>query len=247
MRLSKKSTALVLCTCCSILFVDAAPLVSFRMPTRDDDVTQKTTGAVKPVKVKILDEALCSGCKMFVDEQLSPVYETLGATVIDLQVIPFGNAEYIPDEQDASKMNLACQHGAAECDANSYEQCVSLLLYPYPQRYLPFIHCLYDELPMGYSDELFDRSIFAECARHSALDWNAISECHDNDLQSSALQQIAFALTPSYHEYVPWIEVNGEHVEIEDDDSFLKAVCSAYAENGGSHPACDDVFAEERS
>ena len=242
MRLSlHKSIGLLIAT---LLRVDGVPLVvSYKKPR---DVVDKANDAgVPPVKVKILDEALCSGCKMFVDEQLSPVYEALGATVIDLQVIPFGNAEYVPDKEDPSKMILECQHGKAECDANSYEQCVSLLLYPYPQRYLPFIHCLYDELPMGYSDDLFDRSIYADCARKSALDWKAIADCHDNELQSTALQQIAFALTPDYHTYVPWIEVNGEHVEIEEDDSLLKAVCKAYQASGGKHPACDDAVVHQ--
>ena len=205
-------------------------------PPRD---AESIATSVPPVKVKVLDEALCGGCKEFVNTQLSPVYQSLGATVIDLQVIPFGNARYIPDDKDPAKQVLDCQHGKAECDANSWEQCVAILLYPYPPRYLPFIDCLYKELPMSYSDEIFDRGIFADCARQAALDFETIAQCHDDEYQAGALQQVAFALTPDYHDYVPWIEINGEHVELEDDTSFLKAVCKAYTESGGTHPYCE--------
>ncbi|GAX26040.1 interferon, gamma-inducible protein 30 [Fistulifera solaris] len=194
--------------------------------------------AAAPVKVKVLDEALCSGCKEFVQKSLAPAYELLGATVIELQVIPFGNARYVASEDDPNETVLECQHGEAECDANSFEQCVSLHLYPYPQRYLPFIHCLYDELPMAYSDELIDRSIYASCAKKSALDWNAIAACHDDPTRATALQQIAYALTSKDHQYVPWVEIEGAHAEMESDDSFLEAVCAAYIKKGGSHPAC---------
>ncbi len=199
--------------------------------------------AAAPVKVKVLDEALCSGCKEFVQKSLAPAYELLGATVIELQVIPFGNARYVANEDDPNETVLECQHGEAECDANSFEQCVSLHLYPYPQRYLPFIHCLYDELPMAYSDELIDRSIYASCAKKSALDWNSIAACHDDPTRATALQQIAYALTSKDHQYVPWVEIEGAHAEMESDDSFLEAVCAAYLKKGGCHPACAELSA----
>ena len=214
-------------------FVSAENML--RKPHEEHQPVQATA----PVKVKVLDEALCSGCKEFVQKSLAPAYELLGATVIELQIIPFGNARYVASEDDPNETVLECQHGAAECDANSYEQCVSLHLYPYPQRYLPFIHCLYDELPMSYSDELIDRSIYASCAKKSALDWNSIAACHDDPNRATALQQIAYALTSKDHQYVPWVEIEGTHAEMEDDDSLLKAICAAYIKKGGSHPACE--------
>lgn len=169
------------------------------------------------------------------------MYHKLGATVIDLQVVPFGNAEYVPSKDDPKKRVLECQHGEAECDANSFEQCVAIMLYPYPQRFLPYLHCLYDKLTPGYSDTPFDRSIFSSCAHNAALDWKSIAACHDSPETAKALQQVAYALTPD-HDYVPWIEINGKHVELKDDDSFFKAVCKAYMEKGGSNPHCDQVL-----
>lgn len=200
------------------------------------------------VQVKVLAESLCIDCKRFFTQQLSQAYETLGASVIDLQVIPFGNAQYVQRNQTTEEQQqqqqvvvLKCQHGDAECDANSYQQCVTLeLMYPYPQRYLPFLTCLYETLDMGYKDEPFPKSIFAECARQSALDWEGIAACHDNEAHAAVLQQMAYALTPDYHTFVPWVEINGKHVRVDndDDDSFLRAVCQEYTSRGGKHPAC---------
>lgn len=201
----------------------------------------KDVGKVLPVKIKVLEEALCPGCKEFVLEVLIPAYNKLGATVMDVQVVPFGNAEYVPDKHNAKKKTLECQHGVAECDANSYEQCVALALYPYPQRYLPFLQCLYNTLPIGSSSEKISPKYFANCAKKSALDWKTIAACHGDKQQAEMLQQVAFALTPE-HDYVPWVEVDGKHIEIESDEDFLIAVCQAYKAHGGSNPECEQMI-----
>jgi interferon gamma-inducible protein 30 len=193
------------------------------------------------VKVKILTEALCSDCKQFVGGQLSEVYNALGPSVMDLQIVPFGNAKFVRVDgaERGEKPVLQCQHGVAECDGNVYEQCAVMQLYPYAQRYLPFLRCLYDELPMGHSDELLDRDVIANCSTASDLDWVEIAECHDDEKQVALLQRRAKSQTPSYHKGVPWVEVNGRHVEITDDGaSLLRAVCRAFISNGGVHPSC---------
>jgi hypothetical protein len=199
--------------------------------------------ATPPVRVKILTESLCIDCKHFFDQQLFHVYESLGPSVISLQLVPFGNARFVPSDDDPGKQVLECQHGRAECDSNSYEQCVALSLYPDAQRYFPFFQCLYDELPMGHREEPFERSIYAGCARMSALDWRSIAACHDDTEQTASLQQKASSLTPSYHKGVPWVEIDGRHVEVDGENSFFGAVCKAYTTKGGSHPACSTSLA----
>lgn len=195
------------------------------------------------VKVRIFTEAMCSDCKQFMEGPFSNVLDALGPSVMEVQIVPFGNAKFVSqDNGKGDELVVQCQHGVAECDGNSYEQCVILQLYPYAQRYLPFLHCLYDVLPMGYNDELLDRNIIANCSRASELDWTDISACHDDENQVAVLQKKAKSLTPHNHLHkdVPWIEVNGRHVERTDDDEmfFFKAVCNAYVSNGGSHPSC---------
>jgi hypothetical protein len=115
------------------------------------------------------------------------------------------------------------------------------MLYPYAPRYLPFLQCLNEQLPTGYSDEDLDRNIYSGCAKQAALDWESIAACHDSKDTAKAMQQVANALTPD-HDYVPWIEINGKHVELKDDEDFFKAVCKAYAESGGSNPHCSDIL-----
>jgi len=193
---------------------------------------------IPPIPVVVLIESLCIDCKHFVEGQLSTVFKSLGPTVMDLKIVPFGNAHYAFDDND--KEYLECQHGPAECDANLYEQCVTLLLYPNSQRSLPFLRCTFNKLPMGKREKLYERKIFASCANRAALDWASIAACHDDEEQARSMQKMAAGLTPAYHRGVPWVEVQGQHVEVPDDDTtaLLRAVCHAYKAAGGSHPAC---------
>ena len=198
-------------------------------------------GQVAPVvSVQVYDEALCIGCQEFILNDLVPTFELLGETVMDLQIVPFGNAQ-IADENDPT--SLQCQHDAAECDANSYQQCAATL-YPIASRYLPFIACCYENLEMGHFHQLFPTAIFADCARRSALDWASIQQCHDDNDLAWQLQLDAFHATPADHEYVPWIVIDGAHYEMDDEaDAFFKAICIAYVAKGGHHTACSDVMA----
>ncbi|GKY97868.1 oxidoreductase [Mayamaea pseudoterrestris] len=191
----------------------------------------------KKVKVEFYMESLCIDCQRFMLEQLHPAYALLGDSVMDLTIVPYGNAKI-----DTAKKQVTCQHGAAECDANSFEQC-AIQLYPYASRYLPFIYCLDQSLSMGYDDKLIPRSLFAECARESAMDFSVIAACHDDVKQAWRLQRKAAKATPKEHKYVPWVVIDGQHAMDEDKDSFLNIVCQAYQANGGHHAACQDKTA----
>jgi len=198
-------------------------------------------GRPTKVLVQVYDEALCGGCHEFILNQLIPVYAELTETVLDVEVVPFGNAK-IKDPADPA--TLQCQHGVAECDANSYQQCAAAL-YPTARRYLPFVACLYETLPMGHADEPFDATVFATCAVQSVLDWSSLQACHDDPDQAWLLQLDAQAKTPTDHQYVPWILVDGQHYALEDPDvgDFLSVVCAAYQAKGGTHPACPNATA----
>lgn len=187
------------------------------------------------VQVQLFDEALCIGCHHFVLEQLVPTFEALGPSVLDLQVVPFGNAKI-----DEKSNSLECQHGLAECDANSYQQCAADI-YQYASRYLPFVKCLYETLTMGHADDPFHASVFAGCAKQSALDWTSIKTCHDDTERAWKLQVEAFHMTPSEHKYVPWVVINGETIDMgQEDFDLFTTVCDLYTSGGGSHPACGD-------
>jgi hypothetical protein len=181
-----------------------------------------------PVKVQVSLEALCIDCKHFVLEQLVPTWNELSAAVLDLEVVVFGNSRL-----STATQTVTCQHGVAECDANVYEQC-AIDNYPYPARYLPFLECLYTELPMGKADTPFRPSLFATCARRAALDVGELQACHAHDAWPMQVQ--ASVKTPKDHDHVPWVVVEGQYVS--EEQSFKEVVCEAYKNKGGSHASC---------
>mmetsp|Transcript_16065 Transcript_16065/g.44221 ORF Transcript_16065/g.44221 Transcript_16065/m.44221 type:complete len:247 (-) Transcript_16065:79-819(-) len=184
---------------------------------------------IEPVTVQVSLEALCIDSKNYVQNDLASTFNTLGPSVMDLSVIAYGNAKL-----DNSTQQIICQHGDAECDANSYQQC-AISVYP-SHRYMPFLECLFATLPMGKRPDLFPASTFAGCARRSALDWNTIRSCHDDPSENWRLQVEAAKNTPSDHDHVPWVVLDGVHVS--ENTSLLQAVCDAYSQRGGKDPAC---------
>jgi interferon gamma-inducible protein 30 len=195
-----------------------------------------STTSSPAVQVSVYVEALCIYSKRYFNEQLVPTYDQLGSQVMDLNIVVFGNARI-----DLTNKTLQCQHGVAECDANSYNQC-AVDIYPYPDRYLPYVTCLFNSLPMGKQIEPFSKAIFASCARHAALDAHALQQCRDDPERAWELQKQAAAMNPSELSHVPWVELNGEYMDL--DQNLLASVCQIYMESGGSHPACTSSHTE---
>jgi interferon gamma-inducible protein 30 len=191
---------------------------------------QSRTSSSPAVQVSVYVEALCIYSQRYFNEQLVPTYAELGSQVMDLKIVVFGNARI-----DLTAKTLQCQHGEAECDANSYDQC-AVDMYPYPDRYLPYLTCLFNSLPMGKHIEPFSKAVFASCARHAALDAHAVQQCRDDPERVWELQKQAAAMNPSELDHVPWVELNGSYIDLDQD--LLANVCQLYMESGGSHPAC---------
>jgi hypothetical protein len=98
---------------------------------------------------------------------------------------------------------------------------------------------------MGRQSEPFSKAVFASCARHAALDAQVLQDCRDDPERVWELQKQAAAMNPSELNHVPWVELNGEYMDLEQD--LLTSVCQLYVESGGSHPACVSSHAEEVS
>jgi hypothetical protein len=171
----------------------------------------------------------------FVTNTLLDTYKLLGDEIMDLQLVPFGNAKI-----DYDNKNVTCQHGVGECDANSYEQC-SIYLYREPSEHLPFIACLDEELPMGYKPEPFSTEPFEKCAKKTNLSFDHIHACHELPFMAWTLT-VKFAKdTPDYHEYVPWVEIEGNKIN-PDNDSLTAEICKAFKAKGGQAEVCDNVL-----
>jgi interferon gamma-inducible protein 30 len=190
-----------------------------------------STSSSPVVQVSIYVEALCIDSKRYFNEQLVPTYDQLGSQVMDLKIVVFGNARI-----DLTNKTLQCQHGEAECDANTYDQC-AVDIYPYPDRYLPYLTCLFNSLPMGRRSKPFSKAVFASCARHAAMDAHALQQCRDDPERAWELQKQAAAMSPSQLNHVPWVELNGTYMD-EEKAALLTSVCQLYMESGGTHPAC---------
>ncbi|GMH84246.1 hypothetical protein TrVE_jg7714 [Triparma verrucosa] len=189
--------------------------------------------AADPVNVLLCIEAYCPGCQQFTVDDLIPTYEALGSDVMNVTVVPFGNA-HITDE-DARTMT--CQHGEDECSGNSYEQC-AISLYPDPTDHLSYIGC-FDKI----SGVMAVDKAFETCATQQGLDWDGISACHDDADQSWELQVAAAAATPADHTYVPWVVVNGEQYDLDVETDFLGFICDAYT--GDKPAACSGKVAKK--
>ena len=70
------------------------------------------------------------------------------------------------------------------------------------------------------------------------MSWDTLHDCLDSK-QGNDFEHEMASDTPSDHEYVPWIVVNGIHNDTEQDDcqdDILTCVCQRYT---GTSPACD--------
>lgn len=68
----------------------------------------KSRGSAAAVSVHVFVESLCVDSKLFFDQQLTPAFEILGPTVMNIAVVSFGNARISSEE-------LTCQHGKGKC------------------------------------------------------------------------------------------------------------------------------------
>jgi interferon gamma-inducible protein 30 len=221
------------------------PYALFKNRSKNWDFANVSTHAIretvsdrKMVKVEVYVESLCIDSQLYMSEQLMPTFGKLG-DIMDLDLIVFGNAKL-----DVENAKLECQHGFGECDANAYQLCARDI-YPFANMYIPFDACLFKSLPMGHHDDPFAPNLFANCARLTALDWNALVSCHADERHVWELQLAAALDTPSYHNYVPWVEIDGQHID-EDNVDLLSAICDAYNRTGGDYSRVVEACAESR-
>mmetsp|Transcript_20070 Transcript_20070/g.28261 ORF Transcript_20070/g.28261 Transcript_20070/m.28261 type:complete len:142 (+) Transcript_20070:209-634(+) len=124
---------------------------------------------------------------------------------------------------------VSCQHGEEECEGNRWEQC-AIAHYPDASEYFPFYYCMESE-----GDNML--SHVKDCAAKANMDYDTLSTCYNSE-ESDDLQKKAAEMTPSDHQYVPWVLVNGEKSP-SDGDQILEEVCNAY--KGTPPKACSSL------
>lgn len=225
-----------------LLYQHAMPVQTYRLGRKDAQLPRKSSEStnessnIPPIHVLVAVEALCIDSARFFHDQLMTAFNALEHDIVKWEVIPFGNA-IMPTN---GSHTLRCQHGAGECDTNTYEQC-AVHLYPDPVQHIPYLACLFASLPMGHRDEPFDQKTGLEpCAKEHHLDFRQLKSCHDDPQLAWKLNKEAAKATPKAHDHVPWVEINGLHMEDIDEQktSLLEEVCKIYRQNGGHTAGC---------
>lgn len=157
-----------------------------------------TGASSSQVTVDIYVESFCGDCQRFQTGTLANFLAVPGIyNAINFTLVPFGNAQV---NQGGS---ITCQHGPEECVGNTIE-CCAIKHNPSPQKYMPFVLCM-----EGHGDNMLQYK--EQCAQQAGLDFAPISKCYQSD-EGHQCDLEAAKRTPSNHQYVPWVVINGQHL-----------------------------------
>jgi hypothetical protein len=183
-----------------------------------------------------LQVAISPYCEQFVKEELAPAFQDLGTSIMNVTVIPFGNARL-----NETAKTIQCQHGLAECDANTFELC-AIEMFPHVEDYLPFLVCMAEKLPSGYHKDVLPQGMFQECAEKTGVWWDALLACHDTKRVAWKVNLDASLSTPT-HPYVPYVLLNG--TPLPDGADFHTEICRIYTRQGGTSKKCGELLSSE--
>lgn len=187
------------------------------------------------VLVELYEESLCPYCCNFVVNGLSKLFKDGLIDIVDLRLIPYGNAKASPDGRI-----VVCQHGELECTMNLVEGC-AIKLFPNITQWFPFIACLSAVTP-----KLAIESHVPECAAGAGLDLKTLQECYTGPLGKKFERDFAAqtnSLSPP-HQYVPWVVVNGQPA-YEEYEAVEQLICAAY--KGPKPAACSALKGRSRA
>jgi len=168
------------------------------------------------VSLGLYYESLCPYCANFIVNYLAQLFETDLISVVDLKLVPWGNAKLRGND------TFDCQHGPSECLLNTVEAC-AIHAWPDLSEHFPFINCVET---LAYQHKYPE---WESCFDKLNLDSKPIADCYSSGYGKELELQYAAetnSLEPP-HEYVPWVVVNGEPL-YEDYENFVSYICKAY-------------------
>ncbi|KNC86668.1 hypothetical protein SARC_01205 [Sphaeroforma arctica JP610] len=184
----------------------------------------------KKVKVELYMESMCPFCSTFLQGALTKAWEDpIIRDIMEINVIPYGNAHEIPNPTAADDYGYQCQHGPNECRGNLQMACAKHVLKD-SEKWFPYIRCLEIDNPRDPA------SAASECENILMLpdeEIVAISHCVTSDLGKKLIHENAvktMSLKPP-HKYVPWIVVNDKHtdeLQAAAQSDLIALVCELY-------------------
>ena len=183
-----------------------------------------------PVNFTLYYESLCNSCRAMIASQIYPTYITLGESVMNLTLVPYGNAK--EKKTIFGHWKFECQHGKEECVGNVIESCALNMEKNKTKSFL-FIHCMENiaEYPKAAK----------KCAPKFNIDYDKLMACANSD-QGAQLEHnmavVTGGLNPP-HTYVPWVTLNGVHTETINDKAaknLMSLICETY--RGPKPDAC---------
>ena len=189
-----------------------------------DQCMHWNTPAVKagPVNFTLYYESSCNGCRAMIASQIYPTYLALGENVMNLTLVPYGNAK--EKKTIFGHWKFECQHGEEECVGNVIESC-ALHMEKNKTNAFFFIHCMEDiaEYPKAAK----------KCAPKFNIDYDKLMTCANSD-QGAQLEHSMAIITGELnppHTYVPWVTLNGVHTEDINEKAaknLLSFICDTY-------------------
>ncbi|XP_054780723.1 gamma-interferon-responsive lysosomal thiol protein-like [Prosopis cineraria] len=175
----------------------------------------------RKVNLALYYETLCPDSQSFILDHLVRVFDTDLKFIVNLHLVPFGNARIFPHNKTVN-----CQHGSLECYYNTIEAC-ALKVWPLTLNF-PFIHCV--ETRLHQKDK--DTNVWQLCANHLGLNPGSIKKCCTTGLGNKLILHNAeetSKLNPPL-KYLPWVTVNDEPL-FRDYNNVINYICNAYRGN----------------
>ncbi|GAV73598.1 GILT domain-containing protein [Cephalotus follicularis] len=167
------------------------------------------------VTVSLYYETLCPYCANFIVNSLAKVFENGLISVIDLRLVPWGNALV------QANGSFACQHGPNECLLNTIDAC-TIAIYSDVARHFRFIYCIERLALQNKVDQ------WVNCLGLTGLS-RLPMDCYKSGYGKVLEQKYASEtsqLNPP-HRFVPWVVVNNQPLQ-EGYQNFMSYVCKAY-------------------
>ncbi|XP_061957367.1 gamma-interferon-responsive lysosomal thiol protein-like [Populus nigra] len=140
---------------------EPAPPVTSRKISRDSE----------KVTMSLYYESLCPYCSSFIVGPLAQVLETDLMTILNLRLVPWGNA--ILD----SNNTIECQHGEDECYLNIIHTC-AINLWPDLKKHFNFIKCI--EKQYKARDRNGAEDSWEVCSGKLRLSTQSMKTCYDS-------------------------------------------------------------------